>query len=89
VLKTACQKIIEWIYLVTKPPTYYPKMEPVNYWGKLFSTREANYYLDKLLSTIEWKNDEAIIYGKLIITKRKVAWYGDLGLAYTIPKQPR
>ena len=60
-----------------------PKDGTVNYWSKLFSTREANYYLDKLLSTIEWKNDEAIIYGKLIITKRKVAWYGDPGLAYT------
>ncbi len=36
--------------------------------------------VDILLDTIEWKNDEAIIFGKLIITKRKVAWYGDLDL---------
>ena len=60
-----------------------PKDGRVNYWGKLFSTSEANNHLDTLLNTIEWKNDEAIIYGKLIITKRKVAWYGDPGLAYT------
>jgi alkylated DNA repair dioxygenase AlkB len=35
-----------------------------------------------LLNTIEWKNDEAVIFGKLIITKREVAWYGDVGFEY-------
>jgi alkylated DNA repair dioxygenase AlkB len=47
------------------------------------STQKANEYLDRLLNTIEWKNDEAVIYGKLIITKRKVAWYGDREFEYT------
>ena len=55
----------------------------VNYYGKTMPTAEANKYLDCLLNTIEWKNDEAIIYGKLIITKRKVAWYGDREFEYT------
>jgi alkylated DNA repair dioxygenase AlkB len=36
-----------------------------------------------LFQTIEWRNDEAIIFGKHIITKRKVAWYGDAEYAYT------
>ncbi|MCZ4221895.1 alpha-ketoglutarate-dependent dioxygenase AlkB family protein [Pedobacter rhodius] len=54
----------------------------VNYYGKLFSQSEANHYFDKLLSSIEWKNDEAFIMGKHIITKRKVAWYGDENYAY-------
>ncbi|HWZ22942.1 MAG TPA: alpha-ketoglutarate-dependent dioxygenase AlkB, partial [Cytophagaceae bacterium] len=40
-------------------------------------------YLEKLLSKIEWKNDEAIIYGRHIITKRKAAWYGDRNYSYT------
>lgn len=26
---------------------------------------------------ILWKNDEVIIFGKHIVTKRKAAWYGD------------
>ena len=60
-----------------------PKDGIVNYYGKLFSAQEANYYLNTLLNTIEWKNDQAIIYGKLIITKRKVAWYGDCDFEYT------
>lgn len=55
----------------------------VNYFGKVFSQPEANYYLESLLQTIEWKNDEAIIFGKRIITKRKVAWYGDQDFEYT------
>ncbi|WP_268846146.1 alpha-ketoglutarate-dependent dioxygenase AlkB family protein [Flavobacterium aestivum] len=60
-----------------------PKDGIVNYYGMLFTNQEANHYLDSLLNTIEWKNDQAIIYGKLIITKRKVAWYGDSEFEYT------
>jgi alkylated DNA repair dioxygenase AlkB len=55
----------------------------VTYYGKILKQQEATYYLDKLLSTIEWKNDEAIIFGKHITTKRKAAWYGDSDYAYT------
>jgi alkylated DNA repair dioxygenase AlkB len=55
----------------------------VNYYGKLFTASEANYYFDVLMNTIEWKNDEAFIMGKHIITKRKVAWYGDESYSYT------
>jgi alkylated DNA repair dioxygenase AlkB len=55
----------------------------VNYYGKILSYPEANHYLEYLLRTIEWKNDEAVIFGKRIITKRKVAWYGDRDFEYT------
>ena len=60
-----------------------PKDGIVHYYGKIFSLADANHYLSSLLSNIEWKNDEAIIFGKLIITKRKVAWYGDTEFEYT------
>ncbi|MCC8424002.1 alpha-ketoglutarate-dependent dioxygenase AlkB [Mucilaginibacter sp. UR6-11] len=55
----------------------------VNYYGKVMETGEANQYLNTLLDTIQWKNDEAKIFGRHIITKRKVAWYGDDGYSYT------
>src|SRR5690606_41865679 len=45
--------------------------------------KEADYYFEKLLHQIKWKNDKAIIFGKEIITKRKVAWYGDKPFEYT------
>ncbi|HLT49593.1 MAG TPA: alpha-ketoglutarate-dependent dioxygenase AlkB [Aequorivita sp.] len=58
----------------------------VNYFGKIFSDEEANRYYEILLNTIDWKNDEAIIFGKRIVTKRKVAWYGNQEFEYTYSK---
>ncbi|SIR25172.1 alpha-ketoglutarate-dependent dioxygenase AlkB family protein [Maribacter ulvicola] len=58
----------------------------VNYFGKILNEEEAIQYLDALLSNIAWKNDEAIIFGKKIITKRKVAWYGEKPFQYTYSK---
>lgn len=55
----------------------------VNYFGQIFSSKDADHYFNKLLNTIEWKNDEAVIFGKLITTKRKVAWYADTRFEYT------
>lgn len=63
-----------------------PKDGTVNYYGTVFSTKEANHYYKTLLNEIAWKNDEAIIFGKKIITKRKVAWYGDREFSYTYSK---
>ena len=36
-----------------------------------------------LLDTIDWKEDQLVMFGKLITTKRKVAWIGDAGCSYT------
>jgi len=60
-----------------------PKDGCVNYYGKLFTHQEATHYFDRLMQTIDWKNDQAIIFGKLIVTKRKVAWYGETDFEYT------
>ena len=61
----------------------------VNYYKNLLTLNEANSYFDSLLHSIEWKNDQAFIYGKLIITKRKVAWYGDTDFEYTYSKNTK
>jgi alkylated DNA repair dioxygenase AlkB len=55
----------------------------VNYYGQILEPDKALFYYQILLSTIEWKNDEAVIFNKRIITKRKAAWYGDTNYAYT------
>jgi alkylated DNA repair dioxygenase AlkB len=55
----------------------------VLYHGPVLSAQQANQYFQALLETIAWRNDEVIIFGKHIVTKRKVAWYGDAGLDYT------
>ena len=54
-----------------------------SYYGKIFSEEESNGYFDKLMTEIEWKSDEAVIFGKQIETKRKVAWYGNEEFSYT------
>ena len=54
----------------------------VNYYGKIFDLNESDIFFDDLFKTIEWKNDEAIIFGKHIITNRKVAWYADEAYEY-------
>jgi|26BtaG_2_1085354.scaffolds.fasta_scaffold00022_35 alkylated DNA repair dioxygenase AlkB len=58
----------------------------VNYYGKVFSKEECEQYFEDLMKTIQWKHDEVFIFGKKIITKRQVAWYGDMGLKYTYSK---
>lgn len=55
----------------------------VNYYGRIFTPETADAYFSRLMETIEWRNDEAVIFGKRIITKRKVAWYGNKEFAYT------
>ena len=57
-----------------------------NYHGVILDTQQADFYYQHLLENINWKNDEAIIFGKKIITKRKVAWYGDSEYSYTYSK---
>ncbi len=43
---------------------------------------QANEYFDSLLQNIPWKNDEVVVFGKRIVTKRKTAWYGDSNYVY-------
>ena len=54
-----------------------------NYHGIILNKTQCDFYYNSLLENINWKNDEAIIFGKLIVTKRKVAWYGDSEYDYT------
>lgn len=60
-----------------------PKDGTVNYYGKLMTLQQANDYFYSLLNEVQWKNDIAMIFGKRIVTKRKVAWYGEKPFEYT------
>lgn len=55
----------------------------VNYFGKIMEASSADLFFRKLTTTIEWKNDVAIMFGKRIETKRKVAWHGEKPFEYT------
>ncbi|MBK1882798.1 alpha-ketoglutarate-dependent dioxygenase AlkB [Luteolibacter pohnpeiensis] len=55
----------------------------VNDYGRLLDGSDADFYFDRLFKTIPWQHDEAVIFGKHIVTARKVAWYGDANFSYT------
>lgn len=55
----------------------------VKYYAGIFKTTHAEVYFDKLSTTIDWKQDELIMFGKPLTTKRKVAWYGKDRYAYS------
>ncbi|SMP35645.1 alpha-ketoglutarate-dependent dioxygenase AlkB family protein [Chryseobacterium profundimaris] len=61
----------------------------VHYYGKIFSGEKSDFYYDYLLNKIPWENDEALIFGKLILTKRKVAWFGEKPFEYTYSKRTK
>lgn len=53
-----------------------------DYYGRTLTIAQEKYYFDRMLTNVEWRNDEAVIFGRHIITKRKVAWYGDRSYSY-------
>ena len=55
----------------------------VNYYGTIFDSKESQVLFQSLLTTILWEHDVVVMFGKKIITKRKVAWYGDDPFNYT------
>ena len=61
----------------------------VYYQGVILTKNEADYYFEQLFTQISWKPDEAIIFGKHIITKRKIAWYADQPFSYTYSRITR
>jgi len=55
----------------------------VFYFADFFTTNESNDFLQILTEEIPWKHDEVVIFGKVIQTRRKVAWYADHQRPYT------
>lgn len=67
-------------------PNILPFDGVTHYYGKILNTEKSQYYFNQLLQNINWENDNIFMFGKLIITKRKVAWYGDQPFNYTYSK---
>ncbi len=60
-----------------------PRDGTVNYFGPILSADETLRYYELLLKTIPWQCDEVILFGRRIVTARKVAWYADANHPYT------
>lgn len=59
-----------------------PKDGTVHYYGKIFTEEESEIYYVKLLYEVNWQHDVIKMFGKEIVTKRKVAFLGDEGISY-------
>ncbi|HMQ10234.1 MAG TPA: alpha-ketoglutarate-dependent dioxygenase AlkB [Oligoflexia bacterium] len=75
--------------LVGQPRNVLPYDGTVYYYGPIFAADHAQYYFDCLLKEVAWQYDQAVILGKTIVTKRKVAWYADQAFTYTYSKTTR
>jgi alkylated DNA repair dioxygenase AlkB len=71
------------LFSTGEPVNLLPYDGEVIYYGPVVDPDKLSCYLQRLSEDIAWKNDEAVIFGKHIITKRKVAWYGDAEYVYT------
>ncbi|MFN5184130.1 MAG: alpha-ketoglutarate-dependent dioxygenase AlkB family protein [Bacteroidota bacterium] len=60
-----------------------PKDGVVYYYSSFLKENTSEEYFNSFLKKIDWKKDELIIFGKKIITKRMVAWYGDYPFHYS------
>jgi alkylated DNA repair dioxygenase AlkB len=66
-----------------EPINILPQDGEVNYHGEVICLAESDFYFNTLLSEVDWRCDQAVIFGKHIETKRKVAWYADHAFSYT------
>ena len=55
----------------------------VRYWPQAFTAAEARAHFDALNGSIDWSQEEIVIFGQRRRVPRLVAWYGDPGTSYT------
>jgi alkylated DNA repair dioxygenase AlkB len=63
--------------ILEEPINILPKDGIVDFYGEIMAMSESDCYFNRLLNEIDWRCDKAIILGKSIETKRKIAWYGN------------
>ena len=53
------------------------------YFNHFYDADESNRLFESLLNSLSWTSDQITMFGKSIITSRKVAWVGDPECLYT------
>lgn len=61
----------------------------VDYMPEFFNESESTLLFQQLLQSLDWQFDQIMMFGKLITTKRKVAWVADEGCSYTYSQVKR
>ena len=69
--------------LADRPSNLLPRDCIADYYGPILQPNVADHYFTILLNEIDWQHDKSNIFGRNIVTKRKVALYGDTDFSYT------
>jgi alkylated DNA repair dioxygenase AlkB len=62
------------------------------YFPEFMGAEESAYLFDQLQKSLRWEADQVMMFGKLVTTRRKVAWTGDPECSYTysgVKKSPQ
>lgn len=57
--------------------------DKLNYFTDVYTETESKSYIDVLQSTIDWNQDEIVIFGKRTKIPRLSSWYADSDLNYS------
>jgi len=66
-----------------------PRDGTVTYHGAVMAQQSADHYFGSLFRDIACEHDQVVMFGKRIVTARKVAWYADTPLNYTYSRITR
>ena len=55
----------------------------VDYYPKLFTQSESQTWFSTILANVQWKEEEATIFGKKITVPRKMAYFGNFSYYYS------
>ena len=55
----------------------------LKYIENFFNLDESHLYMRKLTQSVFWRREKIKMWGKEIVTKKRIAWYADDGKSYT------
>ena len=68
--------------MINNRPNILPQDGIALYYEKIIADEQIEPLYNALLNNIQWENERVVMFGKEIITKRKVALYSDPSIAY-------
>lgn len=66
-----------------------PYQGDVQYFGCALPPDVIDKCFENLAQNVKWQHDEVMMFGKVITTKRKIAWYADQAYSYTYAKKTK
>ncbi|MFM8432266.1 MAG: alpha-ketoglutarate-dependent dioxygenase AlkB family protein [Bacteroidota bacterium] len=73
---------MEFLFPDTSPVELLPHDGRAVYFGTVFAAETSDRLFSELEKSIPWRNDVIKMFGKEIVTTRKVAWFGDRPFEY-------